>query len=276
MAPVVCVSLLQQQGGWEMANLNKWSEALIRGSLKWTTGEAVECTAKSDTNEAHLFYSLGNVGADGSQRKAHRQNVWVWEEEKTVRCRSEQGNRRVVAQKWMTLWGVHVNLFFSSFHRGHVFSSTSSAPSLLQEAGGVTPLPGDRQPPSTGQSEALKNRPLLGHWSAAPRNSLRHQWLCHCVVWQCWSQLYCPSFFVQTRCLQRTPFTHIRASTQTPTSRGHAPSAQSVTARGRSLGIRRIWTYDKSLWTDSTGLNLSMFGFCCRLEGWCSEIIHGL
>ncbi len=121
---------------------------------------------------------------------------------------------------------VHVNPVFSSLHSwGHISSFTSSTPSSLppspQTDGSNAPrftlLPGDRQPPSVSQSEAVKNRLPFLHWSAAPGNSFHYQWPCHCVVWQCWSQLYCPLSLFRLLFLQQTPFTDIRALTHTHT-----------------------------------------------------------
>lgn len=105
-----------------------------------------------------------------------------------------------------------------------------------------TLLPGDRRPLSASQSEAGKNRPLLSDWSAAPRNSLCYQWPCHCVVWQGWSQLYCPRSLCRPLfCSRHLTHSHTRTPTHAHKSPPRLP--QNVRGDGGSLGIRRPDTH---------------------------------
>lgn len=82
------ISPCDQQESWEIANLNKWSEALIQSSQKLRLRGALESTAKLKTNETHLFQDPGNEDAKSSQRNAHAcqrthtQNVCVRDKEK--------------------------------------------------------------------------------------------------------------------------------------------------------------------------------------------------
>lgn len=163
---------------------------------------------------------------------------------------------------------------------GHNSLATSRIPSFLLEAGKAggggfgweggekgrssharrfTLLPGDRRPPSTSQSVAGKNRPLLSDWSAAPGNSLCYQWPCHCVVWQGWSQLYCPCSLCRPLFCSR----HVTSTTHTHPHMHKSPARlpQNVTGDWGSLGIRRPDTH-----SNETALRMVWWGLCGKIK----------
>lgn len=146
--------------------------------------EANECTAKLKTNETNLFQSLGNVEANNSQRNVHARTHTTHrtsgsgiKPDMIKLFNSEGMNKRQGRGNLQNISGNMLcackSVVFSPQLRSHVLFHIQHSSRRRREGRYVprfTLLPGDRQLPLASQSEAVKNRPLLSHWSSAPRN----------------------------------------------------------------------------------------------------------